>query len=81
MPLLDASEKPFWAECRMEEPGVPEDPERIGREIYEYLEALRLKDKEKENFNALREAQRSGDEAGVLKLLQERQEIIRRGDE
>jgi len=79
--LLDDSEKPFWAECRMEEPGVPEDPERIGREIYEYLEGLRLKDEEKENFNALREAQKSGDEAGVLKLLQERQEIIRRGDE
>ncbi|MDY7000475.1 MAG: DNA primase, partial [Thermodesulfobacteriota bacterium] len=79
--LLDASEKPFWVECRMQESGVPEDPERVGREIYEYLEGLRLKDREKKNFDALREAQRSGDQAGVLRLLQERQEIIRRGDE
>ncbi len=81
LPVLNEQEKNFWAECRVKESGDREDPERTGREIFEYLEGLSLKDKEKENINALREAQRSGDEAGVLRLLQERQEMIRRGDE
>ena len=80
-PFLDASEKSFWAECRLGDSDVREDPERMAGEIYEYIERLHLKDKEKENFDALRKAQESGDQAEVLRLLRERQEIIRRGDE
>ncbi|SDL14178.1 DNA primase [Maridesulfovibrio ferrireducens] len=81
IPLLDDSEKKFWACCRMEEPFVGEDLEEEWRHVCKVIARRRYELGRKQLTDALRRAQAEGDSDRVNAYLKVLNDSVWRDDE